>query len=435
MASCTQIEQLHQAFLDDELSDAQRVILEEHVAGCTRCRGLLRAQQRANAELFEGFAEFRLTRDLTQRVMEHLPEMDVVMFRKDLQETNWRAKHPDGIRERLRRVIPLAAAILLVILGAVIRDKWPAPAMPANAVGVVTFDEGSTARVSNGNGEFRSARVKDYITKDARYQTGESSRLMLTLAGPTQVKLNRGTTVEVHDERKVTVHGGQAYFDVARSGDVFRVFTPNGDVSVYGTSFDVQVTAVSTRVILAEGRVSVRNDEFDSDFVKLEAGNQVEIVRGKKDLKQTPARVTELTAWATDMQPDDTARKLFLAKIHPFYVTEEIRLGSDFIVTERVQGKHLEALRFTWVPNPQVISYCGFDVLVLGENNKPIFRTSLKPEMFLDSRYNTIEIRNHTGITPDVSVIRVEIKPDCGRGAVAPELEVTAILRQKGNPK
>ena len=61
MASCTQVENLLQAYIDGELGHSDRVILEQHVADCPACAALLRRHQRACAHLFEAFGEERLT--------------------------------------------------------------------------------------------------------------------------------------------------------------------------------------------------------------------------------------------------------------------------------------------------------------------------------------------------------------------------------------
>ena len=74
MASCTQVEGLLQAYVDDELRPSDRVILEQHVGECRVCEGLLRRHQRTCAHLFEAFAEERLTHSLSRNVLEHLPE-------------------------------------------------------------------------------------------------------------------------------------------------------------------------------------------------------------------------------------------------------------------------------------------------------------------------------------------------------------------------
>ena len=97
MASCTQIDNLLQAYIDGELGASERVILEQHLSDCAACAGLLRRQQRSSAALFEAYSAGRLTRDLSNQVLNHLPELE--SDREDVENINWRAKHPGRFDE------------------------------------------------------------------------------------------------------------------------------------------------------------------------------------------------------------------------------------------------------------------------------------------------------------------------------------------------
>ena len=116
MASCTQIDGLLQGYIDGELGASERVILEQHVSECATCAALLRRHQRSSAALFEAYSGDRLTRDLSAQVLEHLPELE--SSRENVEDLNWRAKHPGYFHGRMRQIVPAAAAVLLVVLGA-----------------------------------------------------------------------------------------------------------------------------------------------------------------------------------------------------------------------------------------------------------------------------------------------------------------------------
>ena len=428
MASCTQIEQVLQAFIDDDLSDSERVIFEGHVAECKVCEKSLRIQQATSAELFEGFAAVRLRDDLTQSVLEHLP--DTEFFPKDVAAINRRAKHPGGVKERLYRLVPVAAAALLVVLGAVIRDNWPGPAMPYDAIGVVTFAEGTSTRFDDESENDVRVKVEEYVRKGTPYRTSENGRLMLMLAGSTSVKLNRATSLVVHDERKITMNGGQAYFDVGKSNDRFHVYTPNGDVTVWGTSFDIQVTAMTTRIVLAEGQVDVRHKDFQDAWVMLQPGEMVKIVRDLNTMRARPADVTGLTIWARDMVSEETAGELFAAKILPQYGFKEIVVDDPY--TFGVQDRHIESITISWVPSPDLWDYCSYDIRVYGDENTPIFSGRIDSAVFSASRDHSTVLLNPTGFTPDVSIATIELSPDCGHGSVKPDFEIMVVLVSKG---
>ena len=52
MASCARIDNALQAFVDGELNDAERLILEDHVVACEQCAAKLRDHRKLSATLF-----------------------------------------------------------------------------------------------------------------------------------------------------------------------------------------------------------------------------------------------------------------------------------------------------------------------------------------------------------------------------------------------
>ncbi|HEO71910.1 MAG TPA: hypothetical protein ENN80_11660, partial [Candidatus Hydrogenedentes bacterium] len=141
MASCTEVERLFQAYIDNELGHSDTVILEHHVAECPACEVLLHRHQQACAELFEGFAEVRLQVDLSARVLEHLPEME--HNAAEIRALNSSAKRSAG-HERNRwywaaQMVPAAAVVILLVLAVTIVSQWPgAPSGDPDIIGVVT---------------------------------------------------------------------------------------------------------------------------------------------------------------------------------------------------------------------------------------------------------------------------------------------------------
>ena len=101
MASCTQVNSMLQAYVDDELASSARVIFEQHLGGCDGCRLELRGVQAGSAFLYETLSQARLERDLVDHTLGHLPEMEHPVV--DVVGLNLRAKHPTRWRERHRR--------------------------------------------------------------------------------------------------------------------------------------------------------------------------------------------------------------------------------------------------------------------------------------------------------------------------------------------
>ncbi|MDB4160944.1 FecR domain-containing protein [Bacteroidia bacterium] len=83
----------------------------------------------------------------------------------------------------------------------------------------------------------------------------------------TEVMLNKNSSLSSADgyneEHRTVRLVGQAYFDVAKSDQAFRVETNSGDVIVYGTQFDVYTDDKVTTVELHEGSVRYQYEDKD----------------------------------------------------------------------------------------------------------------------------------------------------------------------------
>lgn len=115
-------------------------------------------------------------------------------------------------------------------------------------------------------------------TSPESYSTGPGELLAVELPDGSQVTLGPTSSLRVgsfSDLREVVLEG-EAYFDVERGGR-FSVETPNGRVSVLGTSFTVDALDAELGVACATGRVAV-----------VAAGDSVVLVPGRA------ARVTQL---------------------------------------------------------------------------------------------------------------------------------------------
>jgi hypothetical protein len=64
---CERIEELLSAFLEDELSPAEKALVEAHLAGCPECSSLLGVLRRAQQAL-TGFPEIEVNADLQDRL-------------------------------------------------------------------------------------------------------------------------------------------------------------------------------------------------------------------------------------------------------------------------------------------------------------------------------------------------------------------------------
>jgi anti-sigma factor RsiW len=122
---CSWVEDRLDAWLDDELDEAERIRLETEAAGCDWCAKDLEANRKLRAAVRRLPAEIQPTRDLWPTI--------------------------DRARPRFRPWIPLAAAAALAISLVGGRALIPAPPAPAPAEAVWRAD------LSTANATFREA--------------------------------------------------------------------------------------------------------------------------------------------------------------------------------------------------------------------------------------------------------------------------------------
>jgi len=415
VASCTQIENLLQAYIDGELGQSDRVILEQHVADCRACAALLRRHQRTCANLFEVFSEDRLARSLVSSVFEHLPEME--RDRMDVRAINWRAKHPVNRWHMVARFLPTAVGVILVILALAIVSQWPAsPAVDSTVIGVVTHCSGAVKCSTYDSAVRQAVAVKDFVRCGQRYETDSGQTLMLTLAGPTQLKLNEDTRVKLYDDRKISVETGEIWLDVSSDGRLFRVNTPTGGITVFGTAFEIEIERDKTIVTVAKGKVQVENEIA---FREIEPGQQVDLVIGRETLVPREVDVATETAWTEPIQPDQSASDLFereilsrsKAKVPSAPVYYAFTKSDNY--TRAVNGIYLE-----WELDQYPTGHCGYDVYVSDSRQKtPLFKKHISASVFADKKTRSHKMVSER-IIRDVDVLEIKIVPDFSSGEI-----------------
>lgn len=129
------------------------------------------------------------------------------------------------------------------------------------------------------------------------YATAVGEQRSLRLADGSRVWLDTDTRLSIHlaaSRRDVTLHRGQAMFDVAR--DPARPFTVRaGETSVraLGTRFDVRRSGDQVRVTLVEGKVQVAQPR--SEALTLSPGQQV--LAADTLGRPTQVDLTSATSW------------------------------------------------------------------------------------------------------------------------------------------
>lgn len=401
MASCTQIDGWIQAYLDGELTASERVILEQHVGDCQACASLYRQHQRTSAFLFESLSDSRLHKSLTKTVMEHLPERTPTQLdAEDVETVNWRAKQAAKARwqARVARSIPIAIGLLLVLGAFILKENWPAPPPSSEAVGVVAYADRGTHRIVATTAHRESARIGAYVEKGDTFETSHDGKFLLQLAGPTMVKARENTRLKVLDYRNLRIDKGRTFLSVTKGDRLFRIFTPSGDVTVYGTTFELDVTESRTQVTVANGVVML---ERGAVFSNVEDGQRATIKKGDSDIKTQSVYAADVVAWADGITADSEASALFASRFG----------GESLVLLGRKQGQvislpekdtYVDSLTLSWESDPFTRGHCGYLVYVRDNNLDPMFRVTIPGSVF-DSKNNTefrIDMgshRNHKG--------------------------------------
>lgn len=73
---CRQARKMLSPYIDDELSDAERAALEEHLNSCEACRSELEALKRISEGLKEIYQEVKAPPDFVDKVMKHIQELE-----------------------------------------------------------------------------------------------------------------------------------------------------------------------------------------------------------------------------------------------------------------------------------------------------------------------------------------------------------------------
>lgn len=401
-----------QAWIDNELGNAERVILEQHLAECPACSVTLKKHQKSAALLFEVFSEFRLKHDLRKGVLEHLPEMDPL--RRSVVDT---AQRTNVVRRGwFPKWVPLLAAMLLVALASLIYSQWPQDMIVAkDVVGVVAHSFGQNSSQELGRDSQMTARVAELIQCGERFSTGAGARMLLALLGPTQVKLNENTRVVVRGDRDVHIEEGRVSFDVAKAERKFQVQTPSAKVTVHGTNFEVQVDPERTVVTVRAGRVTVENGFAQAELLP---GEQAACAAGRESLNTAKVDADSLMRWADGLTPDKEAVAVLTSTLG-MTVPAELRAEQFFVLRTETEERDLAVTTFylTWEADKDASDCCAYDVFVYNDKMVELFRQRIEKAVFVDRSQSSVEIKVPGNPIEDASVLHIKIVPDFTTGA------------------
>ncbi len=329
MASCERIAPLLQAYVDGELASWEKLTVEHHVRDCVLCAEELREVTSCSASMFESLAACRLSPGFRDRVMMHLPKRMPTVFGINRSDV----RHGSAPIDRFSRWTLAGAVLVLLLALVIIVYNYPAPPVQ---IGLVTGVENSVAIQHAYGGNLREAVVRDRIFRGDRLETKEDGRLILSLDGSTEIKINENTKLLVDNERFIRLVQGELWGRVAGQNGVFRVQTPHGEVTVTGTEFNVRIGVKETSVAVATGKVLFSTEK---GFTELSAGQvcTAESDLPPRDVREVP--VADIGKWARTLFPQTVDSRYSMADerdgqigvLYRFRPTERMRVVNVLI--------------------------------------------------------------------------------------------------------
>jgi transmembrane sensor len=176
---------------------------------------------------------------------------------------------------------------------------------------------------------------------DTLYTTAKGESRTVQLADGSRVDLNTDSHISVRlekDARRVTVHDGQALFDVAHdSARPFLITAGDETVRVIGTRFDVRRRDGQLSVTVLRGLVEVSTDGEDTP-VRLRPGQMLEHVEGASGVSVRAVAAEDQVGWRSGrlVYRDQPLGRIVSDMNH--YFDRPIRLEGENTATLRFSG-------------------------------------------------------------------------------------------------
>lgn len=424
MASCSQVSSLFQAYIDGELGDAEKGILEIHLRECRSCQADLNEQSAFTERVFQSLGEQRFQGGLRSRVLAHLPEMDPAL------NLGSHPTDPQYARRRQQntpfpRILAAAAAVLLVAVGALLFRDTSAPVALKPVMGMITFNEGEEAFCkSTTESVYRSVELKSLVRADEEFETLAKGRLAMSLISGTVVKANYSSGFTVHDNRRISVAQGQTFFDVGHDQRLFNVETPDGKIVVFGTAFVVEVQKGATTLTVTKGTVLVSNSTGTTGVIK---GNQLVFRKDEALRKPVPVDADAVAAWAYEIVPDADAEALFRQTLETRQELQDAIPAVPIYVVWNNENQRLKDIRLSWTPGSPLQVHCGYIIHVSDDKGELVLVDYLPGSLFDDVNRLQLDLPIPDGPISGVQVLYIKLVPDYREGAVGTDFDAGAV--------
>ena len=211
----------------------------------------------------------------------------------------------------------------------------------------LNIGDNSLLRLSSEN----SATIEDSLSKtEIKLKEGKMNKMVvpfgkrasIILADGSTVHLNSGTEMDFPayfwgDTREISIRG-EIFIEVAKQGDKpFIIHTPNSQIQVMGTSFNVSSYADESKeeVVLVSGSVRVKSQNRS---IALRPGEMAEIQSG--NISSTPVEISDHISWKNGfMNFNETPLNDVLKKIGRYYNVEFLYRDDLNLGTRTCSGK------------------------------------------------------------------------------------------------
>ncbi len=407
MARCSQIEHELQAYLDGELSRSKELIVEEHLSACAHCKREFEHLRKSNAYLYETLSPYKLNESLDEHIMKKLPEIDISY--NQTHQITLRVKHQDKNPYSFPNIFPYLALTAMTILGVFIFVSWPhRDITETQRIGVAINIGGDSSIIENNINNFIKENNITPIKNDNYIETQKNALVYSYLKGNSVLKLAESTRIRILDERTVNLEKGKVFFDIGKDKKVFRVNTPQGTVTVFGTRFQVEVDSSRILTTVSKGEVTV---ETINQFVVLRENQQILLENNTFASEINKCDSEKITEWANEVKPPDR----IMQKVATYFSNTNSLLiiapvSQIFVVP--IQQKEVSTLELLW-DKQKVTNNSNFTIYASDDELKPLFRYKLTNNILSSSFEGKINIPIPTDISlRNVKLLHIEIISD-----------------------
>lgn len=401
MARCSEVEQEIQSYIDDEIEKAKALIIEEHISNCVRCRSLFEEYRKVNAVLHEAFYPYRLKESLDGEVMGKIPR----------RENSYEQAHALTLRVKkynkpgllFTRVVPHIAVALIAILGTYIFIKWPSiKEVHQSSIGYAIATE-DYAFLTQGEKIQKIGHDKPIsLILNSYIETSDKGFCFVGFTDNTMLKLAQNTRIKIIDNRNIELVRGKILCEVSRTPKLFRIRTEQGQITVLGTKFQVELIDGKLTTTVISGEVKV---ETAQKFAILKTNEELVVQNRTMSDRIRIRDANAKTKWADKV----TYLNLFAfrerAKTN---INLPVPVSKVYIVP--IDHKRVSEVVVEW--DKSVPNNSNYTIYMYDEELKPLLRYKISKEI-MSQKEGTIVIPMPDDIKyEDMGLIHIEILSD-----------------------